>query len=225
MILNWIKNLWTILNKISPSNRNLIIMLLMGFIFYSQINQSTQKFLIKRVEESFLSEKKAEQYTKETAIEINHQVKLIAEKDQDAFDVLLLNYHNNTQSLQGYKYLYLSCLTEAPKSIDTPLLRSQWNNIDYVYYADELSRIHTQSFVQISNIDEMGLFLPKLYHLVKASDAKAISFFTIEGITEPIGMIVILYKEPKKYNLNYPKVILPSIQRLAILLDYENVNK
>jgi len=48
---------------------------------------------------------------------------MIAEKDEEAFDVLLLNYHNNTQSLQGYKYLYLSCLTEAPRTLDTPTLK------------------------------------------------------------------------------------------------------
>jgi hypothetical protein len=43
--------------------------------------------------------------------------------NENAFNVLLLNYHNNTQSLQGYKYLYLSCLTEAPKTLDTPPIR------------------------------------------------------------------------------------------------------
>jgi hypothetical protein len=36
-------------------------------------------------------------------------------------------------------------------------------------------------------------------------------------------MVVLLYKEPKKYDYNYARKILPCIQRLAILLDYENV--
>lgn len=197
----------------------------MGYIFYSQINLSTQQFICNKFEQNDIKEKQAEQYTKDTAVEINRQVRLISEKDQDAFDVLLLNYHNNTQSLQGYKYLYLSCLTEAPRSLDTPLLKSQWNNMDYIYYADELMRIHSQSFVQIKDISEMGSYLPKLYHLVKASDAKSVTFFTVEGATQPIGMVVILYKECPNYTLNYPKVILPSIQKLAILLDYENAKK
>jgi len=61
--------------------------------------------------------------------------------------------------------------------------------------------------------------------LVKNSEAKAASFFVIEGKNDPLGMIVILYKNPIKYTLDYPKVILPSIQKLAILLDYENANK
>lgn len=63
---------------------------------------------------------------------------------------------------------------------------------------------------------------PKLYRLVRASDAKAITFFTIEGHDQAIGLILILYKQSKKYDLNYPKVILPCIQKLAIILDYDN---
>ena len=57
----------------------------------------------------------------------------------------------------------------------------------------------------------MKKVLPKLYHLMKASDAEAISFFAIEGKLQPVGMIVILYKEPKHCTTQYPKIILPSI--------------
>ena len=223
MILQWIKKLWEILNSLTPQTRTLIIILLFGYILYFQITDATKEFIIQHFQEEIIHNKKAEQYSMETSIELNHQVQLIAEKDEDAFDVLLLNYHNNTQSLQGYKYLYLSCLTEAPRSLDTPLLKQQWNKIDYIYYADELSRIHQQSFVQIEDIQKMGNTLPKLYHLAKASDAKAISFFTIEGSNSAIGMVVILYREPKSYDSNYYRSILPCIQRLAILLDYENI--
>jgi hypothetical protein len=57
----------------------------------------------------------------------------------------------------------------------------------------------------------MGYSLPKLYRLVKAGDAKAVSFFTIEGHTSQIGLIVIFYKEPKKYDYKYAGDILPHI--------------
>lgn len=168
-----------------------------------------------------IANKDAEKYSMETAIELNYQVQLIAEKDKDAFDVILLNYHNNTQSLQGYKYLYLSCLTEAPRCLDTPLMKSQWNKIDYIYYADELAKIHSQGFVQFNDIEQMGTTLPKLYRLVKASNAKAVTFFTIEGHNVPIGLVVLFYSESKKYDYVYAQGILPCIQKLAILLDYE----
>ena len=161
----------------------------------------------------------------ETAVEINNQVQLIAERDKEAFNVLLLNYHNNTQSLQGFKYLYLSCLTEAPRSLDTPMLKQQWNKIDYIYYADELAKIHSQSFVQFNNIDQMKTSLPKFYRLLKACDAQAATFFTIEGHETPIGLVVLLYNDPQKYTYEYAKGVLPCIQKLAVLLDYNTSQK
>ena len=122
MFLKQIKQIWEFLNKIHPETRSLIIILLFGWILYSQITDETQRLIYEKSQQEILNNKQAELYSMETSIEINRQVQLIAEKDEEAFDVLLLNYHNNTQSLQGYKYLYLSCLTEAPRCIDTPLL-------------------------------------------------------------------------------------------------------
>ena len=225
MNLNQIKDLWGTLNKIHPETRSLIIILLFGWILYSQITGETGRLIRDRVEQEIVHNKKAEQYSMETGIEINQHVQLISEIDKDAFDVLLLNYHNNTQSLQGYKYLYLSCLTEAPRTLDTHTLKQQWNRIDYIYYADELAKIHGQSFVQFETIEQVGINLPKLYRLVKASDAQAVSFFTIEGYNAPIGLVVILYKEYKKYDVKFAQGILPCIQRLAILLDYDQSKK
>lgn len=225
MNLNYFKDVWGIINRIHPETRSVIIILLFGWILYSQITGETGQQIKERFEQEVVSSKKAEQYSMETGIEINQQVQEIAEIDKDAFDVLLLNYHNNTQSLQGYKYLYLSCLTEAPRSLDTPTLQKQWNRLDYIYYADELSKLHRQSFVPFSNIEQIGLQLPKLYRLVRASDAKAITFFTIEGHDNPIGLIILFYKEPKVYDKLYAGRILPHIQKLALLLDYEKVKK
>lgn len=225
MILTYIKKFWELLNRISPTNRNFIIIILLGFVFYNQICVSIKKYVVEEIKTDIASNKKAELYTKNTAIEINRQVKLIAERDQDAFNVLLLSYHNSTQSLQGYKYLYLSCIAEAPKQLDTPLLKPQWDKIDYIYYADELVKIHNQSYVYIEKLDDIKTTLPKLYRLIKASDAQSAVLYAIEGHETPIGMVVVLYDKQKTYTSNYQKIIVPSIQKLAILLDYDNMQK
>lgn len=222
MILKWIKSLWDFINKIHPETRTLIILLLFGYVLYSQINQSTHDQIKGQYEQSLQAEKEAEEYAKDKAIEVNRHVRLIAHKDKDAFDVLLLSYHNTKQTLQGFKFLYLSCLTESPKTIDTPLLKSQWTNLDYIYYVDELEKLHNQEIVHISNLAEMEDNLPKLYRLVKSSDAKAVSFYIVEGKKSPIGIIVLLYKDPIACKMEKAKIIMPSIQKLAILLDYEN---
>ena len=221
-VVNYLKGAWGFINKIHPETRSLIIIILFGWIMYSQITTETAKQINEKHQQEIVDNKKAERYSREKAIDINEQVQQIAEIDQDAFDVLLLNYHNNTQSLQGYKYLYLSCLTEAPRSLDTPTLQQQWNKLDYIYYADELAKIHSQSFVKFENIEDMQHNLPKLYRLVKASESKAVSFFTIEGHDSQIGLIVIFYNDSKTYDYKYAGGILPHIQKLALLLDYDN---
>ena len=222
MILDWLKKCWEFINKINPETRSLIIILLFGYVLYTQINQSTQNQIKEQYEQSIQAEKEAEEYAKDKAIEVNRHVRLIAHKDEDAFDVLLLSYHNTKQTLQGFKFLYLSCLTESPKSIDTPLLKSQWTNLDYIYYVDELEKLHNQEIVHIQDLKEMEEDLPKLYRLVKSSDAKAVSFYIVEGKKSPIGIIVMLYKDPIACKMEKAKIIMPSIQKLAILLDYEN---
>lgn len=213
---------WEFINKISPETRSLIIVLLFGYILYSQINQSTRNQLKEQTEKTIQAEKEAEEYAKDKAIEINRHVRLIAHKDKDAFDVLLLSYHNSKQSLQGFKFLYLSCITEAPKSIDTPLLKYQWTNLDYIYYVDELEKIHNQEILQIQDIEDMELDLPKFYRLVKQSEAEAVTFYVVEGKKSPVGIIVMLYKNSVNCQMEKAKIIMPSIQKLAILLDYEN---
>lgn len=225
MIIQYFKNLWETINKISPETRSLIILLLFGYVMYTQINQSTHNQLISQHEKNIKLEKEAEEYAKEKAIEINRHVRLISYKDKDAYDVLLLSYHNSKQSLSGFKFLYLSCLTESPKSIDTPLLKSQWTNMDYIYYVDELEKLHNQEIVHISDLSEMENNLPKFYRLVKSSDAKAVSFYIIEGKEFPIGILVILYKDPIACKMEKAKIVMPSIQKLAILLDYETNKK
>ena len=222
MFLNLINKVWEFINRINPETRTLIIILLFGWVLYSQIYQSTCQIVNQNTEVSIEKEKEAEEYAKNTALEVNRHVRLIAHEDNEAFDVLLLSYHNSKASLQGYKFLYLSCITEAPKSIDTPLVGKQWTNLDYIYYIDELERIHNQEILTISDVDNMQYNLPKLYRLIKQSDAEAASFYTIEGKNNPIGIIVILYKKGNINGMDKAKIIMPSIQKLAILLDYEN---
>lgn len=222
IILNWFQKVWEFINKINPETRSLIVVILFGYVLYSQISVSTKEYIAEQYLHANNCEKKAEQYTKDTAIEINRHVRLIAQKDQEAFDVLLLSYHNSKQSLSGYKFLYLSCITESPKSVDIPLLRTQWTNMDYIYYVDELEKLHNQGIVLVDDIEKMRNSLPKLYRMVKISEASAVSFYIIEGKQTPIGIVVLLYKDKPKLLADKAKIIMPSIQKLAILLDYEN---
>jgi len=128
--------------------------------------------------------------------------------------------------LQGYRYLYLHCLTEKPKGIDIEPVKEFWANLEYIYYEDELRKIHDSEFLIIQDIELIRTSMPKFYRKLKLSGASSAVFCTIEGVKNPIGLIVILYNHPIKYNPGYYMLTLSSdIQKLAILLDYKAVNK
>jgi hypothetical protein len=63
--------MWGFINKIHPETRTLIIFLLFGWIMYSQITSETAKQIDEKHKQEIVSNKKAERYSRETAIEIN----------------------------------------------------------------------------------------------------------------------------------------------------------
>jgi hypothetical protein len=71
MKLDWIKYLWESINKIHPETRSLIIIILFGWILYSQITVETAKQIEEKHIQEIVNNKKAEQYSKEKAIDIN----------------------------------------------------------------------------------------------------------------------------------------------------------
>lgn len=226
MNLDIVINFFKQIDKIPSTVKTAIIVILcsIGIINYSKTQSEDilrQYSIFKKIEEQ-----KAEEYTLETASEVNRCIEDIAEKDTAAYNVILLNYHNTQQSLQGYSYLYLNCLTEKPKGINSEPVREYWDNLQYTYYEDELRKIHNSEFLRISDIEDIKGTMPKMYKRLKISGARSAAFYTIEGVKSPIGMVVILYNNPKTYTVGYyPQVVASNIQKLAVILDYQNLNK
>ena len=224
MKLDFIVNFFKYINNLPGCVKSCIITFLLGIIFINYIEKQNTNILKQYTQNTEIAEQQAEQYTINTASDINRYMSDIAEKDKDAYNVILLSYHNTQKSLQGYRYLYLNCLTEKLIGIDSEPLKDYWSNLDYIYYEDELSKIHNLEFLLISNVEDIQVTMPKFYRKLCLSGAKAATFYTIEGLNNPIGMVVILYKEPHAKSKNVEKILF-DIQKLALLLDYQNVKK
>ena len=223
MRLDIIEKIIKYINKIPSYAKTWIIVILCGVIFINYI-QYQNRDLLKQYN-IFTQEKEqlAENYTFETASSINRCVSDISKKDTLCYNVMLLNYHNTQKSLQGYRYLYLNCLTEKPKGIECEPLRDYWSNLEYIYYEDELSRIHDREYLIIRNVDNIRFTMPKIYKKLKMSGAQAAVFYTIQGKNIPVGLIVILYDNILTVDVSKSMIdIFTDIQKLAVLLDYEN---
>lgn len=224
MILDYIKKAWDFVNGINSQVKTLIILILFGCIAYNQLLEQNEKVIVDYIERVERQNAEDENYTLKMAQYINQYIYNIQTSDEDCYSVLLLNYHNSQKSLQGFRYLYLNCITESIKGLETESLKPQWHNLEYIYYEGELTRIRNNGYLRVENIDSIKTSFPKLYKKLLVCDAKAAAFYPIEGINSPVGMVVVLYKYPKKYSLGfYNKNVAPWIQKLSAILDYQNI--
>lgn len=226
MNLDWLKKIWDFINGLNSQLKTAIIVIMLlgvGFMGMKYYNQEVIKDYVEVIEDK---ERAAEEYTLELAPFINECVLEIQKNDEDCQNVLLLNYHNSKKSLQGFRYLYLNCITEKPKGLDSEPVKMYWNELEYIYYEDEISRIHDNGSLLVSDVDSIKNSFPKIYRKLMSCNAKAAAFYPIEGVRTPIGMIIILYKEPNNlHDSEYINNVSPQIQRLSTLLDYPNIKQ
>lgn len=226
MNLDWLKKIWDFINGLNSQLKTaIIVVMLLGaaFAYMKYYNQEVIKDYVEVVEDQ---ERAAEEYTLELAPFINECVLEIQKNDRDCQNVLLLNYHNSKKSLQGFRYLYLNCITEKPKGLDSEPVKVYWHELEYIYYEDEISRIHDNGSLLINNVDSIKNSFPKIYRKLISCSAKAAAFYPIEGVRTPIGMIIVLYKEPNNlHDSEYINDVSPQIQRLSTLLDYPNIKQ
>ena len=200
MNLDWLKKIWDFINGLNSQLKTaIIVVMLLGaaFAYMKYYNQEVIKDYVEVVEDQ---ERAAEEYTLELAPFINECVLEIQKNDRDCQNVLLLNYHNSKKSLQGFRYLYLNCITEKPKGLDSEPVKVYWHELEYIYYEDEISRIHDNGSLLINNVDSIKNSFPKIYRKLISCSAKAAAFYPIEGVRTPIGMIIVLYKEPNNLH-------------------------
>ncbi len=226
MKINLLKKVWKFLDQLGTQTKTIIIIGLLGWCLGNYIiseNKNSLKYYTEQLESE---RQEAEQYTLKMAPEIDRCVQAILDKDIDASNVILISYHNSTKSLQGFSYQYLNCLTEKTRGIDAIITKPEWHELEYIYYIDELQKINSYSVVRIDDIETMRNNMPKFYLKLKTSECKSVAFYPITGSSSPIGMIIILYRNPKIYCTSYyPKVLGPEISKLSAILDYDNIKK
>lgn len=215
-----LQTLWLTIDRIPTTLKTLIIFLTGIIAFYigtDYIANNTVSEVFSKVKKD---KKESEDYTKSIAPKINTEVNNILNSDTNISNVLLINYHNSTESINGLSYLYMTTLAEAYSDSS---IKKEWREVYYIDYASELDKIHKKT-ATIINVDCNNKF-PLLSKRLKYCNSNYSVWFTLRGVTSEIGVLVIIYKnEPPTEMVYYSKNILDGVNRLTMLLDYENRN-
>lgn len=215
-----LQTLWLTIDRMPTTLKTLIIFLTGIIAFYigtDYIANNTVSEVFSKVKKD---KKESEDYTRLIAPKINTEVNNILNSDTNISNVLLINYHNSTESINGLSYLYMTTLAEAYSDSS---IKKEWREVYYIDYASELDKIHKKT-ASIINVDCNNKF-PLLSKRLKYCNSKYSVWFTLRGVTSEIGVLVIIYKnEPPTEMVYYSKNILDGVNRLTMLLDYENRN-
>lgn len=221
---NKLKELYLLINRINPNLKTAIIVILVGVILGGDLKFYIRDVISESYQQEIREKQIAEDYTETIAPLINQYVQTILSLDKDATNVLLLNYHNTLTSSHGLSYRYLTTITEKRRGIETKNCFRIWRELEYIHYEDEIEKINSNQFLRMDSIEPYAKSFPNITDLLEVSNAKAAAFYPIQGISSPVGMIVILYNKPKDYYLGYyNKVIARQIQPIAALLDYRSM--
>lgn len=224
MITEKFEVIYNTINKLGPNTKSIIIILLAIIcVIFSTKNltmQALQEYHSQQVEDKML----AEEYTRVITPYINDYCQRILDLDANATNVILLNYHNTLVSTNGLSYRYLTSIAEKRRGLETKSCLKIWKELDYINYGEELENINRNNYLTIDDIEQIKNVIPNLYELLSLCGAKSAAFYPIRGIDSWVGMIIVLYPEDKVYPIAYYRnVIMPIIQPLAVLLDYNEV--
>ena len=226
MILKKLESLYNWIDNLGPRIKTTIIVMLLGAVLYVCHIQYLEYVIDQKVLDQGDTKSKAEDYVKDKSHDINHEVTNILEKDLDASNVILLNYHNTLTSSHGLSYRFLTALTEKRRGINTVAQFKHFKELDYVNYGDEIEKINQLKYLRVDSINEYKESFPNFTDILEISKCQQAALYPIHGQRDYIGMIIILYNRPKKYELGYyQKVLHEPIQNLAILLDYNSYLK
>lgn len=226
MVLSRLETIYNWINSLNPNLKTVIIIVLSIAIIEISFGGHSKLILQDYTEQVQKDKYLAEEYTKIIAPSINEYIEKILNRDRDASNVLLLNYHNTLVSTHGLSYRYLTSLTEKKRGLNTKSCLRIWKELEYINYGEEIEKINDNKSLRMDSIPKYANILPNLVELLYRSNAVSAAFYPLQGVEGPVGMLVVIYPVKKQYNLGYyQSVIAPSLQPLTTWLDYNSVKE
>ena len=225
MQLGKIKQLYDLVNGINPAAKTIIILFLVGILFGSTIKFRTEGILKDYIEYAKDEKRIAEDYTQVVAPMINGYIREILAKEDDATNVILLNYHNTLTSTHGLSYRFLTALTEQRRGANAKNCVKIWKELEFINYDEEIAKINSTTGLHFNSLDNTYVEFPKITELLQLSKAKSASFYPIHGASGPVGMLIIIYQQEVKYASDCQDYHPGELQALSSLLDYNNLKE
>lgn len=221
MILEILSKVYSFISGLGSNTKNLIIIIMFFIISILSYKDMGDRILDGSAKYNIELKEKAENYSKQMTPTIREHIYHILLNDPDASNVILLSYHNTQTSSQGFSYRYITGLLEEARWDKTEPYIDNWRELSAINYGNELDKIHKIGYLRIDSLEGIKTDYPKLYFKLKECNVKSAGFYPIHSRNNQVGMILILYKNYKQYDLGYyMRTLSPCIGELYGILNY-----
>lgn len=164
----------------------------------------------------------ARKVRKDSVFKVNRLLTELLQKTS-ADRVALFEYHNGGYNLTGMPFLHFS-LSICRNNYGVDDLSKDFNDILVSSVPDFVKELDQNEIVYIQDIENLRATFPRLYKELVEDDIKQVLFCNIEGINDPVGILMLAFKTADtNLNRKVRKEIFKKVQKISTMLDYKNI--
>lgn len=195
-----------------------MVVLYGAYILLKNYSSIIKRFFENKIKEEELVHQKATLHRKNITPKIRHTLSNLA-RDVDADRVVLLEFSNGNSNLVGLPFLYISATCEVVKRSVAPI-STHYQRVNVSMIAEFLENLECKGYFYTRNISEIALEHPTLVSMMSLNNVHSALFYTIMGVDELIGIIVVTTINDKEFTRD---AVLPKTAAAAqVISSYLN---
>lgn len=196
--------------------------LYIGYLFTKNFSGVVSKYLEKKLIEGNIKHQQGTNHRKSITPKVREMLSDLA-METKANRAILFEYSNGTSNLVGLPFLYTSATCEVVTP-GTSSVAHLYQKTNTSLLAEFLEKLDESGYYLIDNLEEVRETLPVVYNFMKPNNVKCALFYTIYGMHDTIGFLVITtttdYKFCKKEAIAR---IAETAQKVGVMLNFNKI--
>jgi hypothetical protein len=206
-----------------------MILFLMGAFTYAlfKINKNYSSVLKKFIETREINREKehtnAALYRKKVTPKIRRELRYLAEGTKSD-RAILFEFSNGNSNLMGLPFLYTTATCEVVTSC-TDSVSHKYQKVNTSLIASFLEKLEGKGYFYAADIEEIKEQYPTLYAFMKPNRVKSMLFYSLYGVDDTIGFIVITTTEERTFTRDETiSKIANTAQIISSLLNFNAIH-
>lgn len=138
---------------------------------------------------------------------------------------LLFEFSNGNSNLAGLPFLFINATSES-LSIGTSSVGHLYQRVNISLFADFILELEDNNYFFIEDMDNIKIEYPFIHNLFKPADIKSAIFFSIYGVNEKLGFIMLGSDSGVTFNKDEVlPLVVEAAQKISALLNLDNLEE